>query len=154
MISELLALFAVGLFAAAAAEDITRRRIANGLVLALAGAAVLRLVIGLAAGAENVTPLLDLGAALAVFAVGVAAFHFGYFGGGDAKLLAAGALWTGAASVWAFLFATALAGGALALGFLVWAPMARARGRAAERIALPYGVAISAGGILATAGVI
>jgi prepilin peptidase CpaA len=152
--SELLALVAIGLFLAAAADDIKRRRIANGLVLALAAAAALRLGIGLATGAGEVTPLSDLAAALVVFAAGIAAFHFGFFGGGDAKLLAAGALWTGAASVGAFLFATALAGGVLALAFLVWAPLARSGGREVQRIALPYGVAISAGGILATTGII
>jgi prepilin peptidase CpaA len=154
MISELLALVAIGLFAAAAAEDVTHRRIANRLVVALAVAALLRLAFGLATGAEDVTPLWDLAAAGAVFTAGVAAFHFGFVGGGDAKLLAAGALWTGAGSIWAFLFATALAGGVLALGFLAWAPRARARGIDASRIALPYGVAISAGGILATTGLV
>jgi prepilin peptidase CpaA len=152
--SQLLALVAIGVFVAAAADDIARRRIANGFVLALTAAAALRLVLGLATGAEDVTPFWDLAAALAVFAAGVAAFHFGVFGGGDAKLLAAGTLWIGAASVWAFLFATALAGGALALGFLIWAPLARTAGREVQRIALPYGVAISAGGILATTGII
>jgi prepilin peptidase CpaA len=152
--SQLLALVAIGVFVAAAADDIARRRIANGFVLALTAAAALRLVLGLATGAEDVTPFWDLAAALAVFAAGVAAFHFGVFGGGDAKLLAAGTLWIGAASVWAFLFATALAGGALALGFLIWAPLARKAGREVQRIALPYGVAISAGGILATTGII
>ncbi len=152
--SQLLALVAIGLFVAAAADDIARRRIANGFVLALAAAAALRLVLGLASGAEGVTPIWDLAAALAVFAAGVVAFHAGIFGGGDAKLLAAGALWIGAASVWAFLFATAIAGGVLALGFLIWAPLARKAGAEARRIALPYGVAISAGGILATTGLI
>jgi prepilin peptidase CpaA len=152
--SQLLALVAIGLFVAAAADDIARRRIANGFVLALAAAALLRLVLGLATGTEGVTPFWDLAAALAVFVAGVAAFHFGIFGGGDAKLLAAGALWIGAASVWAYLFATAIAGGVLALGFLIWAPLARKAGTDARRIALPYGVAISAGGILATTGLI
>jgi prepilin peptidase CpaA len=152
--SQLLALVAIGLFVAAAADDIARRRIANGFVLALAAAALLRLVLGLATGADGVTPFWDLAAALAVFVAGVAAFHFGIFGGGDAKLLAAGALWIGAASVWAYLFATAIAGGVLALGFLIWAPLARKAGTDARRIALPYGVAISAGGILATTGLI
>ena len=150
---DLLALLAIGLFAAAAAEDLARRRSANRLVVALAVAAVLRISLGLATGAD-VTPLRDLAAALAVFGVGVAAFHFGLFGGGDAKLLGAGALWTGAASVGAYLFATALAGGVLALGFLVWAARSRGEGAEDRRIALPYGVAISAAGILATAGLI
>lgn len=152
--TDLLALAALAIFAAAAAQDVSRRRIANGFVVALAAVALLRLGIGLATGVAEVTPVRDLAAALAVFAAGVAAFHFGVFGGGDAKLLAAGALWTGAASVGPFLFATALAGGLLALGFLIWVPLARAAGRDVRRLALPYGVAISAGGILATTGII
>ena len=152
--SELLALVAIGLFVAAAADDISRRRIANGFVLALAAAAVLRLGFGLATGVEDVSPVADLAAAMAVFVAGVLAFHFGFVGGGDAKLLAAGALWTGVASLGAFLLATALAGGLLAITFMVWAPLARKAGRDASRIALPYGVAIAAGGILATTGVV
>ena len=39
---------------------------------------------------------------------------FGLFGGGDAKLLAATAVWTGFGAFPQFLFWTALAGGALA----------------------------------------
>jgi prepilin peptidase CpaA len=67
-------------------------------------------------------------------------------GGGDVKLLAASALWTGSAALLPFLTATALAGGLLAAVFLVFAR------RGGRRVALPYGVAIAAGGLLVTGG--
>ena len=82
-----------------------------------------------------------------MFACGALLFRFGLFGGGDAKLLAAGALWIGAGSALPFLAGTALTGGALALGFLVWVGVA---GRGRARPSLPYGVAIAAGGVLGT----
>lgn len=133
----LLSLAAATVFAAAAVTDIRARRISNALVLVLALAGVLRMAI------EGGPVLADLGVALAIFAAGIWAFHFGAFGGGDVKLLAAGALWTGAAGVATFLMVTALAGGALALGFLL-------AGR--RRASLPYGVAIAVGGMVVTAG--
>lgn len=49
-----------------------------------------------------------------LLAVGFAAFAFGLLGGGDAKLLAAGALWAGPSQLMEFLFLTALAGGGMA----------------------------------------
>ena len=67
-------------------------------------------------------------------------------GGGDVKLLAAAALWTGSAALLPFLMATALAGGLLAALFLAFAR------REGKPVALPYGVAIAAGGILITGG--
>jgi len=44
--------------------------------------------------------------------------------------------------------ATALAGGLLAVAFLAWALVRRDRGR----VALPYGIAIAAGGVAMTGG--
>lgn len=140
----LLPVSASAVFLAAAVTDIRARRIANGLVLALAVIAGLRMAV------EGGPSLADLGVALALFAAGVLAFHAGVMGGGDVKLLAVGALWTGAAGAGPFLVATALAGGALALGFLIVRP----KDAAGRPMSLPYGVAIAAGGILATAGVV
>jgi prepilin peptidase CpaA len=148
----LIPLAAIALFVGAAVDDIAHRRIANAFVLGLGLLALVRLVFGPAFGAAPGTPFLDLTVAFAVFAAGAVVFHLGFFGGGDVKLLAAGALWIGAASVGSFLFATALAGGLLALGFLAWTLIANAAGKGARRPSLPYGVAISAGGILTTAG--
>ncbi|MCB1370455.1 MAG: prepilin peptidase [Rhodobacteraceae bacterium] len=145
---------AIALFAGAAVDDIAHRRIANAFVLGLSLLAVLRLVFGASFGAATGTPILDIAVAFAVFAAGAALFHFGLFGGGDVKLLAAGALWIGAASAGSYLFATALAGGLLAMGFVTWTFVANAMGGGGRRPSLPYGVAISAGGILVTAGLV
>ena len=72
-------------------------------------------------------------------------------GGGDVKLLAAGALWLGAAALGPFLLATVLAGGVLAVAFLL-AGLLRRRAAGAAAASLPYGIAIAAGGILVSAG--
>jgi prepilin peptidase CpaA len=75
-------------------------------------------------------------------------FHFGLMGGGDVKLLAAGALWLGTPALASYLLLTVLSGGALALLFLVREGLA---GRSAgARASLPYGLAIATGGIAAT----
>lgn len=135
----LLSLAAAAVFAAAAVTDIRARRISNALVLALLLLGVARMVV------EGGPVLADIGVALAIFAAGVWAFHFGAFGGGDVKLLAAGALWAGVAGIGEFLTVTALAGGILALGFLLTGH---------RRASLPYGVAIAVGGMVVTARVI
>lgn len=145
---ELLTLGAIGILFAAAACDIAERRIPNGLVLTLVAIGLARILWGLATGEGALTPGADAAGALATFAVGAVLFHLGLVGGGDVKLVAAAALWLGAAAVWPFLLVTAVAGGALAVLFLVRAALA---GLARDaRPSLPYGVAIAAGGILAS----
>jgi len=62
--------------------------------------------------------------------------------------VAAAALWLGAAALLPFLTATALAGGLLGVGFLGWALLSRDR----AKVALPYGIAIAAGGLFVTGG--
>lgn len=138
---------AIALFLWAGATDIAARRIPNRVVGLLAALAILRLGIELAHGLAPMRALADVALGLAVLAVGAAMFRAGVFGGGDAKLLAAGALWLGAGSAGAFLAATALSGGVLALGFVLWL---MAAGRGAARPSLPYGVAIAFGGVLGT----
>ena len=142
-------LAAVGLFAAAAVTDSRSRRIPNALPAGLALLGLVRMAAALAAGAGAGAVAADLAAAMAVFAAGAVAFRFGLLGGGDAKLIAAGALWLGAAALGPFLLATVLAGGVLAVAFVV-AGLLRRRGAAAA--SLPYGIAIAAGGILVSAG--
>lgn len=139
---------AIALFLAAALSDAARRTIPNPVVVALALVGVARIALGMTAGEGLGAAGLDVIAALAVFAAGAAAFAAGMLGGGDAKLLAAGALWIGTAGIVGYLLATVLAGGVLAVGFVLWrlvAPEAAAAG-------LPYALAIAAGGILVTAG--
>jgi prepilin peptidase CpaA len=144
---HLLTLAAVGLLAAAAVTDGRSRRIPNLLPLGLALLGLARIAVELADGGGIAAPALDLAAAAAIFLAGAVAFRFRLLGGGDVKLIAAAALWLGAAALGPFLLVTALAGGALALGFLVW----RLIGRGGAS-GLPYGIAIAAGGILVSAG--
>ncbi len=80
-------------------------------------------------------------------------FARGWFGGGDAKLLAAGAVWMGPVLTAPYLTATAVAGGILALTLIVlrampWPNSTRNRFRLIQKGApVPYGVAICAGAI-------
>jgi prepilin peptidase CpaA len=144
-------ILAVALFAAAAVSDARHRRISNRLSAGLALLGLARIAVDLASGAGLGAAAADVAAALAVFALGALAFHRRWLGGGDVKLLAASALLLGLGELAPFLFATALSGGVLAIGFVAWRcflPGWRYRGGLPS---LPYAVAIAAGGILATA---
>ena len=97
------------------------------------------------------------GVGVAALIVMAGCFAMGWLGGGDAKLLAAASLWVGpGAAIW-FVFATALAGGALALALLLVRATPWLYGRGPEWLrrlltpkgAIPYGVAIAAGAIAA-----
>lgn len=97
----------------------------------------------------------------AVLIVGFGLFSGGVIGGGDAKLLAATALWIGNAQLLPYLVFTALAGGALVVVMQAWR-LFRIEGETRElgwakrlfgfKMDLPYGVAIAAGTILALPG--
>ncbi len=102
-------------------------------------------------------PVLGLNVAIGVAALiaGMAMFAMGWIGGGDAKLLAAAALWLGWPATTTFLAATAITGGTLAV-LLVSVRSAQLRPlvllgpRWVVRLAepgegVPYGVAIAAG---------
>lgn len=103
------------LLIAAAASDITRYRIPNAIVYAIVAA--------FAAGAifnftwpAIVWPVL---AGVAMFLLGAGLFALGLFGGGDVKLIAAMALWTGFADLPRFLLIMGAAGGLLGLVLLL-----------------------------------
>lgn len=147
-----LSILAIGLFAAAAVTDVAGRRIPNPLPVLLSILGLARIALAWDAGTDPGVPAVDLAAALTIFAAGAICFHFNLVGGGDVKLLAAGALWLGATAVWPYLMLTALAGGALALVFLARAAALRLFTGRRTTPTLPYGVAIAAGGILATTG--
>jgi prepilin peptidase CpaA len=55
-----------------------------------------------------------------LFFVGYAIFAVGFFGGGDAKLMAAAGLWFGTSQTMPFLIITVMAGGAMALAYGLW----------------------------------
>lgn len=140
-----LTVLATGLFVAAAVSDLGWRRIPNGLVVALFALGLLRLGLDWGAGASIATLAADLAASLVLLGLGAVAFQARLLGGGDVKLLAAATLWIGLADLLPFLVRTALAGGVLAIGMLLWGLVRRGRGAHGS---LPYGVAIALGGIL------
>ena len=150
---------AVGLGATTAAYfDLARGRIPNALavVLAVAGIAT-------AAVADGLVGLTDSLAGAAVGGGLLLLCHLaGWLGAGDVKLMAAmGTLLGLVGTVWA-LFYTAVVGGAVGVGVLIWkgkllwglkrAFSLRALmhpGEVEERITIPYGFAIAVGTLMA-----
>lgn len=111
---------------------------------------------GLAAGWGGGVLLMHGLAGGAMLGVGIALFAAGIVGGGDAKLLAATAVWSGWGLLPALLLLMALGGGVLALfliAFRRWPLAGRLAGVAWVRrlhgeAGVPYGLAIAAGGII------
>jgi prepilin peptidase CpaA len=85
---------------------------------------------------------LQIGVAMAVFAVFALAFYMGAMGGGDVKMVAALALWLPAGAVLKLLVIVSIAGGLLTLAMLIRQRMARLEGQPQ----IPYGIAIAFGG--------
>ena len=90
--------------------------------------------------------------------VAVVMFAVKIIGGGDGKLLAAATLWTGQERLLEFLLLTALAGGFLALGLLLYrrrplastlAGMATLRQLHEKKHDVPYAIAIGFAGLVA-----
>jgi len=110
-------------------------------------------------------PLAGIAAGLAVgvgvFALAAGMFALGWLGGGDAKLMAAAALWVGLRGLAPFAVYTAISGGVLAMALVAlrshWLrPIAVAGPAWARRLATPgeaapYGVAIAVGALTAFA---
>jgi prepilin peptidase CpaA len=125
-----------------------------------------RIAIALVAGFVVLAPLVGLGwtelgihAALAAVALvlGFVMFSFGWIGGGDAKLFAATCLWLGPETMFSYGMLTALFGGALTLGLLVWRQfplpvMLNSQGWLVRlhspREGVPYGIALAAAGLM------
>ena len=128
----------------AAIGDIRRYTIPNRLCSVVAALAVPYLVATSLADGQPLLPLLgiQIGVALLVFAGFALLFALGAMGGGDVKLIGALVLWCPASRILELLYLVALFGGALALVILI---LRRVRGNANR--AVPYGVAIAAGGI-------
>ena len=154
----LLAVFPL-LVLVAAVKDATSYTIPNWISLALLAGFVPAAAAAVMAG----TPLAVIGLCAAVGAgalvAGVAMFAFGWIGGGDAKLMAASALWLGLGGLAPFLFWTTVAGGLLSAVLLVARRHgAQFVGDAAPawvlrlldlKAAVPYGVAIAFGALMA-----
>jgi prepilin peptidase CpaA len=133
----------------AAAADILTRRIPNA-IPALIG------VFFFISACASQLPMGELLShalcGLIVLACGFTLFAFAIVGGGDAKLLAAAALWVGFGGIPVFLFGTAVAGAALALFYLARNAVSGATGDSRRHRAIPYGVAIAAGALSALPG--
>lgn len=149
-----LMLFYIGAVAYGACSDARSLRIPNTLSLALLVAFV---PTALVAGLSLEGIAWHLGVAVAVLAVGFALFAFGLFGGGDAKLLAACALWVGYEQIFWFLGAVVLVGGVLSVfvillrkGLGMWPTwlVRSAKGLFEQNKAVPYGIAIAAGALI------
>jgi prepilin peptidase CpaA len=125
----------------AAFTDIRRRQIDNWLNAAIAlGAPVFWWVSGLSLWPDVA---LQLGVAVAAFAVLAGLFALKMMGGGDVKLLTALALWVRPDFFMQLLVVMALAGGILTIVMGAWHVARRQK----ERLAIPYGVAIAFGGL-------
>ena len=132
-----------GLLVSAGIEDARTREIANWKTAAVA------LLAPLWWYANGLDPWPDmavqLGCALAVFAVFLVAFHFGLMGGGDVKLIVALALWLPFASFLTMMMVMSIAGGVVTLIMMGESRIKKNR----ENIEVPYGVAIAIAGLLA-----
>jgi prepilin peptidase CpaA len=151
---EWLALSAfAGLVIYAACSDIARLIIPNWVSIALAAIfPVAALILG--------APLSSIGMhvlfGLCVLAVGFVLFQFNIIGGGDAKLLAAVAIWTGLPAAVPFLIWTVIAGGVMAAALLAARQFMPAgdypqvvNHLLKKQNGIPYGVAIMFGALMA-----
>ena len=136
----LLAMLAIALLVAAF-TDLRSRHIGNWLTGAIAlGAPLFWWATGLALWPDVA---LQVGVAALTFAVLAALFAIRAMGGGDVKLLTALALWIEPMQFVRLILAMALLGGVLTIVFGTWHVMRRQR----EKLAIPYGVAISLAGL-------
>ncbi len=142
----------VGLLLYAAASDVASLTIPNWLCIALAAAFPIAALL-------TSVPLSQLGMhalfGFAVLAVGFFLFQANILGGGDAKLLAAVAVWTGYPAFLPFLFWMAVSGGILAASLLAARQVMKqtetnppfVNRLLKEQNGIPYGVAIMIGGL-------
>ncbi len=151
--SALILLFPI-LMAFTAAYDLLTMRIPNWIALALiAGFLALALYVGMPLDEVG----LHLGMGAIVLVVAFLLFIPGWIGGGDAKVAAAIGLWMGSANIVAFLTYSALLGGLLTIGLLVfrnyvpgwivpdWPWLKRLHDKS---VGAPYGIALAIGAML------
>ena len=139
--SWLIVLLALTLVAAAL-EDALRFRISN-LTCALVFVAALAAI-----GLYGFSSTLWQNAlvCLAILAVGTLAFAAGWLGGGDVKLLAATGLWLDLRSAIGLIAAVFIAGGLVALAYILVRRIVPSRRKIDSRNSrVPYGLAIVAG---------
>ena len=137
-------------------KDATSYTIPNWIPLALMAAFA---PAALASGAPPASLGWCAAAGFAALICGMGMFAAGWIGGGDAKLLAAAALWLGLPAMTTYLAVTGIAGGALTLGLLALRSTAlrplTVNGPAwfcrlaGQGEGVPYGVAIAVGALAA-----
>ncbi len=97
-----------------------------------------------------------VGAGFMMLVIGIGMFSLGWLGGGDAKLLAAAALWFGFDGLLQYLVLVSIAGGVLVLAILFYRSMtpplwlckqAWAMRLHAKAGGIPYGIALAAAGL-------
>lgn len=134
------------LLAAAAFQDVRTRTISNAWPLAILALFPVAYALGILDGA-----LLSHGLHFVIaLLVGMLLFALGWFGGGDAKLYAAIALWFPLDSAIYLFFGVVMAGLVLAIAHLavrLFQP-SETRARAMREGKIAYGVAIAAGAII------
>ena len=154
----MLSLIAISIFPAAlviaALTDIYDFKIPNWISLTLVAGFI---PAGLLLGAPISLMLESLALGGAVLVVSFVLFAVKFFGGGDAKLLAAVAPWVGLPNFGGFLMSTVFAGGLLAIFLIAFrrAPALPIYSHTPwllrmhqNRHEIPYAVAISAGGLM------
>lgn len=132
-----------GLLVWAGIEDARTREIANWKTAAIA-------LLAPAWWVANGLPLwpdvaIQVGVAVAVFAVFLVVFHFGLMGGGDVKMIVALSLWLPFPAFVTMLMVMSIAGGIVTVVMMIERRIARNK----TQIEVPYGVAIAVAGILA-----
>lgn len=141
----------------AAIGDVRTFTITNKLNLTIAvGFLIFALPMGLSL--QDIAAHVGVGAVTLMITITM--FLIGIFGGGDAKMMGAAALWLGPAAMQPFILYTAFSGGGLVVILLVSRYLARRFGLPKQprwlrrllrqRSAVPYGVALGLGAILAT----
>ncbi|WP_140984054.1 A24 family peptidase [Asticcacaulis tiandongensis] len=139
----------------AAVSDLTTMTIPNKLSIILA---VMFVPVAVMLKPDLMFIAEHLGIGVLAFVLGIVAFALRFMGGGDAKLIAATALWFHFQGFLVFLAYVALAGGALTILLLVarqflqiFTPVMPAwlQKLLEPKGDIPYGIAICAGGLLA-----
>jgi prepilin peptidase CpaA len=138
----------------AALSDLFSYRIPNALTIAVAAAFA---PVAFLAGVPALQIGMGVGCGVAVLVVAFLLFNLGWFGGGDAKLVAGLSCWFGPTAIQDFLLVTAVLGGVLALallGFRALPPVPVRRNMPwisslrDKRKGVPYGIALGASAIL------
>jgi prepilin peptidase CpaA len=144
-------LFGICLFAVVAYSDIRTRRIPNELIAGILALAAFRIALE----GDPDTAIRTLAAGAALFGATFLLFWRGLLGGGDVKLMVATGFLVGYHDVLAYLFVMTVSGALMAFAILAGerlklrAPMpAEESGEKPARVTVPYGVAISAAGIM------